>query len=470
MSDPVKLRVREVTFHERPVRLRMPFRFGVVTLTEAPQLFVTARIQFADGREGVGMSADILAPKWFDKSPDLTNEDNFEQLREAARIAARIYGEQPDAQTAFGLHAACDAEHRSECRDQGFPGLVASFGTATLDRAILDALLRLLGQSFFEGARENVFGLTSTMTPDLASFDLGRFLQGLKPASRIAVRHTVGLVDPIRTSDIAPEDRVGDGLPESLEDVISVYGVDHFKLKVGGSLDDDLARLKQIASVLDTLPAYRATLDGNEQYQDVDGIAELWRAIEADPDLARMRDAIGFIEQPISRANALNADVSALAAQKPIEIDESDDGLDAFPKAISLGYAGVSSKSCKGLYRSLLNKARCTMLNAEAGETRYFMSAEDLTTQAGMAVQQDLALATLIGCSHVERNGHHYVHGMEGVPEAEQTRFLLAHPDLYHRPADTVLLKIEAGRLALASLAKPGLGCAVLPDAGQANG
>ena len=37
-------------------------------------------------------------------------------------------------------------------------------------------------------------------------------------------------------------------------------------------------------------------------------------------------------------------------------IDESDDGLDAFPRARALGYAGVSSKMCKGLYKSLLNR------------------------------------------------------------------------------------------------------------------
>ena len=29
-------------------------------------------------------------------------------------------------------------------------------------------------------------------------------------------------------------------------------------------------------------------------------------------------------------------------------------------------------------------------------------------------MQQDLALATLIGATHVERNGHHYVDGMAG--------------------------------------------------------
>ena len=43
-------RVCEVRLYERPVRLRMPFRFGVVTLREAPQGFVRARIEDAQGR------------------------------------------------------------------------------------------------------------------------------------------------------------------------------------------------------------------------------------------------------------------------------------------------------------------------------------------------------------------------------------------------------------------------------------
>ena len=66
---------------ERDVRLRMPFRFGVVTLTAAPQAFVRARIRLEDGREAEGAAAEVLAPKWFDKNPALSNEDNFEQLR-----------------------------------------------------------------------------------------------------------------------------------------------------------------------------------------------------------------------------------------------------------------------------------------------------------------------------------------------------------------------------------------------------
>ena len=63
------------------------------------------------------------------------------------------------------------------------------------------------------------------------------------------------------------------------------------------------------------------------------------------------------------------------------------------------------------------------------------MSAEDLTTQAGLSVQQDLALVNLLGIRHVERNGHHYVNGMAAQSQAEQDAFLAAHPDVYERCA-----------------------------------
>ena len=82
------IRVREVRLYERPVRLRMPFRFGVVTLREAPQAFVRVRIEDGQGRSAWGASAELLAPKWFDKNLALTNEQNFDQLRLALRLAA----------------------------------------------------------------------------------------------------------------------------------------------------------------------------------------------------------------------------------------------------------------------------------------------------------------------------------------------------------------------------------------------
>jgi len=457
-----KLSLIAADFFERPVKLRLPFRFGVVTLREAPQVFVRARVKLADGREGEGVSADILAPKWFDKSANLSNEDNFDQLRVSlamARTALLAAG----SNTPFGLSAAIDGPHHDACAKVGLNGLVASFGLALIDRAIIDALGRLEGASVFSLARDNRLGLDATTATDLKGFDFGKLLASLAPAPSIHARHTVGLVDALTRAET--DRRVNDGLPESLEEVVATYGHRYYKLKVAGQIEADIERLAGIAAVIDRGQPYQATLDGNEQYHDIAEVTALWRRIGEEPRLARLKSSIIFIEQPISRDRALSAPVKALSDEVPIEIDESDADVETFPRARALGYRGISSKSCKGFYRALINRARIEKWNGEESG-RYFMSAEDLTTQAGVAVQQDLALATLIGATHVERNGHHYVDGMTRVPQAEQAAFLAAHPDLYHRAGDNVRVTIRDGAIAIGSLDTPGLAVGSMPDFG----
>ncbi len=462
MNAP-KLKLIAADFFERPVKLRLPFRFGVVTLTEAPQVFVRARVRLADGRESEGVSAEMLAPKWFDKSPDLTNEENFFQLRLSlafAKLALMTAG--PD--TPFGLSAAVDQPLHESCAKVGLNGLVASFGLALIDRAIIDALGRLERVSAFTLVGENLLGLSAATAPDLSGFDFGKFLAALRPARSIQARHTVGLVDALTWSDTSGK-RIDDGLPESLEEVVATYGHRYFKLKVSGAIDADIERLSAIAAVLNNSEApYRVTLDGNEQYHDVEEVTELWRRIGETPRLARLKSSILFLEQPIARDRALSAPVDSLSNEVPVEIDESDADISAFPRAIALGYRGISTKSCKGFYRGLINRARIEKLNAEQ-PGRYFMSAEDLTTQAGIAVQQDLALATLIGAAHIERNGHHYVDGMTGAPRDEEDAFLRYHRDIYRRaPNGRVRLLIRGGVISLSSLDTPGLGAGPMPD------
>jgi hypothetical protein len=79
-------------------------------------------------------------------------------------------------------------------------------------------------------------------------------------------------------------------------------------------------------------------------------------------------------------------------------------------------------------------------------------------------VQQDLALVNLLGLTHVERNGHHYVNGMAGLPQLEQDAFLAAHPDLYEQSKGAVRLKINNGRLAIGSLGRVGFAAGAYPD------
>ncbi len=464
MTSAPRLRLTAIEAFERPVTLRLPFRFGVVTLREAPQLFIRAHVRLSDGRVGEGVSAELLVPKWFDKSPELSNEDNFNQLRRAVAIAARhMVG--AGEQTAFGITAAANAGHRAECTAAGLNGLVASFGTALIERAIIDALGRLDKMPAAALVRDNRLGITIALTPDLAGFDLGSYLAGVKPAATIFARHTVGLVDAITRADTQGK-RLDDGLPESLEEVIAAYGHVYFKLKVGGKADDDIERLAQIAAVLDRAAGpYRATLDGNEQYENVDAVLELWRRIGEDARLARLKASLLLIEQPITRAQALSKPVHALARDIAVEIDESDSDYDVFPRARALGYHGISAKSCKGFYRALLNSARVVHYNEQYGGG-FVMSAEDLTTQGGIAVQQDLLLASLVGATHVERNGHHYVDGMAGAPQAEQDAYLAAHADLYRLSGNgRARLNIQNGAVSLRSIGEAhGLGSAVVPD------
>jgi hypothetical protein len=433
----VKLKIAELEFFERDVRLRMPFRFGIVTLTESPQVFVRCRIRTEDGREAEGAAAELMAPKWFDKNPALSNEDNYEQLRASLRAARERYLAR-DADTAW--------QHSSPTR-----GLVENYGPALLDRAVLDALCRSLGVSFYEAVKRNLIGAEA-----FEGMDLPAYFSKLQARKQIAARHTVGLVDPIAAADL--KQRVGDGLPETLEEVVARYGHTWFKLKVGGDAAADVARLEAIAAVLDRIAEpYQVSLDGNEQYEDMAGVVELWRRMTAAPRLARLVSSIVFIEQPVKRAAALERPVTGI--EKPVIIDESDDSLDAFPRARALGYLGVSSKTCKGLYKSLINRARC----AAWGE-RYFMTGEDLTIQSGLALQQDLALVSLLGLTHVERNGHHYVNGMAALPEAEQAAFLQAHPDLYERSHGAVRPRIVRGGLAIGSLDCKGYASGAQPD------
>src|SRR5471030_737469 len=188
--------VREVRLYERDVRFRMPFRFGVVTLTEAPQCFVRVRIELADGRSQWGAATEMLAPKWFDKNLALSNEDNFDQLRLALRLAAGAYID-GKARTAFGHFSAHYSEQIEAGATRGLNSLVANYGPAQLDRAILDALFLSVGCSFYDGMHDNLAGIDPTLlgrcVDDLAEFDIPCFLAQLAPADTIAARHTVGL-------------------------------------------------------------------------------------------------------------------------------------------------------------------------------------------------------------------------------------------------------------------------------------
>ncbi|MBP2231172.1 hypothetical protein J2847_004484 [Azospirillum agricola] len=429
-----RLRIRAIELYERPVRFVKPFRFGAVTVEAAPQSFVRAQVSVEGRGEAWGATAEMMMPKWFDKRPDQSPADTVEGLRRSLRSARDGYLADDRLDTAFG--------HAAAFTPTEVPKLAAAYGPAQIDKAVLDGLLRVLGANVFDGLRANLVGLDARLTPDLAGVDLDAFLAGLEPLPVVELRHTVGLLDS----------------PESLRALLARSSLRWFKIKLGGDVAADIDRLTGIAAVLDAaVPGYRATLDGNEQYADADHVAELLERLEHGPALAGLRRALVHIEQPITRDAALARPLGALAERVPFIIDESDDDYDAFPRARAMGYRGVSSKACKGLYKAILNRARCTVWGAP-----HTLSAEDLTCQAGLSVQQDTALVALLGLSHAERNGHQYGGGFGTAAEGDA--FLAAHPGFYIRDPDgSVRLATENGRLSTAPLSAPGFARAAEP-------
>lgn len=456
-----------IELFERPVVLRLPFRFGIVTLTECPQAFVRIRIRSADGHTHWGVAAEMMAPKWFDKNPHLSNEENFEQLRSVLFLAHDAYLSDLKPASAFAHFARHYDQHLRVAAARGFNPLLANYGPAMIDRAIIDALCRANTVSFYRAMQSNLAGIDEDAelggaTP-FKGMGIDGFLQGRVPSQRVHARHTVGLVDTISNTQLLH--RANDGLPETLQQVVAHYGHRYFKLKVAGEVASDLDRLQSIAAVLDQIPErYCVTLDGNEQYESAEQLGQLLARMRGTPKLQRLLASILFIEQPINRKTALQADFNRTKLGLPVLIDESDGTLDAFTLARARGYSGVSSKTCKGIYKSVLNAARCAAWNELVKGARFFMSAEDLTTQAGVAVQQDLALVNLLGIGHVERNGHHYVNGMAALPPMEQQRFLSLHSDLYEHSHGAVRLRISSGELAIGSLDCVGYASNALPD------
>lgn len=446
---PPRIAVRDISFFERPIPFAKPFRFGSVVITSSVQVFVRAGIEIEGKGTSVGASAEMMASKWFDKRAHLSPQQTIDGLRRALSIARELYLARSGFDTAFGHHAAIIAAQVEACAKADIPPLAAGFGPAEIDKAILDALLRGTGVNFFDGMATNIAGIDARLSPDLGGDTIAQFLAGRRRLERVAIRHTVGMDDKVE----------GEG---GVADISENAGARYFKLKLNGDPAHDAERLTRVGNELATLPHdYRVTLDANEQYADHNALGALAERLDRDSALKPIATKLLYIEQPMPRDITQQSPLGALGSRDFI-IDEADDSYDAFPAARALGYRGISSKSCKGIYKSVINAARAANWSADGG--RYFISGEDLTCQAGLAVQQDLALGALIGVTHAERNGHHYVDGFADTPAAEAEAFLAAHPDLYFRDGNKVRLAIHDGDLLTGSLTTPGFATAVHPD------
>ena len=433
-----------------PVETRLPFEYGIVTLTRMPHCFVRVTLS-VDGAETTGLSAEHLPPKWFTKLPDQPIDEEIEIMLDvvehACDAAVGVSG-----QTAFDCWKTIYDAQQAWGMESPHPPLLWGFGVTFVERAVIDAFCRATDTSFPDAVRDGSLGIEpGRIYPELEGTNPGDVLA--EPLERIRVRHTVGYNDPLADR---PADAPDDGLPVTLEENIEAYGIDRFKLKIGGDVDKDVARLRDVLSVIErNLEDYAFTLDANEQYDSVSDLRELLGRLAEDQAVEGFRERLLFVEQPFDRSIALTPTVGEQLADwtdaPPVVIDESDGELQSFGRALELGYAGTSYKSCKGVFKGVANACLAAKRRAEGAEC--VISGEDLSTIGPVCLPQDLAAMATLGIEHVERNGHHYFRGLSMFDADVQQTALEAHPDLYRRhEREFATLAVENGHVSAESV------------------
>jgi hypothetical protein len=447
--------LRSAVLSHIPLKARMPFRYGIATMTEVTHIFLRLEFDFA-GRTETGLAADHLPPKWFTKDPNRALNDEIDEMFAVIRAAvghARVIR----AATPFAFWRELYNAQAAWGASQKIPPLLAQFGTSLVERALLDAFCRMRGVTLATALHGNLLGLDlGSLHSTLAGTTAHDWLPAAPP-TEVFARHTVGLSDPITDEEIPADERVHDALPQSLVACISFYGLSHFKLKINGDAPRDCARLARMAEIFarDCRAGYAFSLDGNESFHEVAAFADYVRDLRASVGDASFWSHLLFIEQPWHRDVALTPAIGALARawpdRPPIIIDESDAELTSLPTALNLGYAGTSHKNCKGIFKGVANA--CLLARRRAVGLPAMLSGEDLSNIGPVALLQDLAAAACLGITSIERNGHHYFAGLSQFPASVQAHILEHHGDLYTRStAGWPRLDVKNGRLQIGSV------------------
>jgi len=434
----MQLRILRSDLHLAQLRTRMPFRYGIATMTDVPQVYVRVWVD-VDGAEWHGTASDLLAPKWFTKDPGKAVEIEIDEMLQIIKIAMQ-FANGLTAESVFGLWQRIYTAQAAVANSRSIPPLLAHFGTSLVERALIEAFCRSQGRPFWQLLRQNVFGVRlDQIHAELGDRAPGHFLPET-PLDSVTVRQTVGLADPLTDAEIAPAGRVEDGLPQSLAASIESYGLRHLKIKVAGNLAQDIERLGRIAAIVQAgIPTgFGFSLDGNEQFQSAHEFRLYWEGLQSDSTISAFLKRLLFVEQPVHRANALAKEAGQVFAdwprRPPIIIDESDGAIEDLEAALALGYSGTSHKNCKGVFKGVAHRCLLTQRTRAGSNRVLLMSGEDLCTVGPVSLQQELAVLAALGIQSVERNGHHYHAGLSQFPAALQESALKHHPDLYAAP------------------------------------
>ncbi len=478
-AKPTDIRVHEATVTFEPVALRVPLRFGAETVTELSFARVRIEAETRGGRRAEGWGETPLNVGWAWPSA-LAHRVRAARLEGLCREIAEAWPQEveyghpmelgyrfveqrlpellrrSEVREAPGATPGA-ADHRQEAAERPTRGQTAARrppGAANR----LPWLASLICAAPFDLALHDAFGIANKvpvyqtygseyMNADLAAYFAGvpgaeyfagRYPQHYlraKPARRIPVWHLVGGADALGADELSGREP-DDGYPVTLEDWLRLDGPMFLKIKLCGvDWDLDYDRLVAAGKVGLSFGSPGLSADFNCTVTDSAYVPRMLERLRR--DAPRVYAALRYIEQPfaVDPAEHDPAAVEAIAAHKPVFIDESADDWRSVARGRQLGWSGVALKTCKTQTGALLALA--------------------WAKEAGMElVVQDLSNARLAQIPHVLLAAHAGIgvgvesNGMQYYPEAS-TAEARVHPGVYRR---------REGMLELGSVGGPGFG------------
>lgn len=414
MSNPNDVRIAGAEVTLEPVPFRAPLKFGGRVVDHTQLINAVVTVERRDGGRTTGSGSMPVGNVWSWPSK-VTSADDAEKamILFAKKIAAGIVG------AGFGHPIEIVSEHiesyggiadevRRELKlAEAIPPLARLVAASPVDAAIHDAYGRSHGRNSYRMLSREY--LDSDLSQFLDASFRGVFLDRFvlpRPKPRMPLYHLIGALDPLTDGDI--ENRINDGLPETLPEWIAADALTHLKIKLSGEDPQwDIDRVLAIDVVASEAQAARGcetwwySCDFNEKCESPEVVVAFLKTIkEQNP---RAFERIQYLEQPLPRDLKTHADqrVDAAAKLKPVVVDESLVDYDAFLAAKELGYTGIALKACKGHTESLL-------MAAAAEKNRMFLCVQDLTCPGQSFLHSASLAAWIPSVAAIEGNARQY--------------------------------------------------------------
>lgn len=415
MPKPTDIRIVHVASTTEQLAYRAPIKFGGRVVTDAVLLNTTVEVETRDGRRATGFGSMPMSNVWGWPSQQVATPDTLAAMlalgERLTAAAGRYQG------TGHPLEITHDLAHdyaplaREVTRGlrlaEDMPRLAQLVVASPIEAAIHDAYGRALGQNSYNVLSQEFVNrdIGSYLNSDFAGEYLDRYTLR-EPKPRMPLYHLVGALDPLTAADI--DQRINDGLPETLPEWIKADGLTHLKIKLNGDdLAWDVQRVVSVEAVAAEAQAARGctswnySLDFNEKCANVQYVLDFLARVRERSPQALQR--VQYIEQPTHRDLRAHMEnrMHEAARIKPVVIDESLVDFDSLLASRELGYSGVALKACKGHSEALL-------MGAAAQKYKMFLCVQDLSCPGYSFLHSASLSARIPTIAAIEGNSRQY--------------------------------------------------------------